>query len=53
MPGVYQYTVSESGDVPGVTNGQTAYSVSVQVTDNQDGTMTATVTSGSQINAVH
>ena len=48
MPGVYQYTVSESGDVPGVTNGQTAYSVSVQVTDNQDGTMTATVTSGSQ-----
>lgn len=48
MPGVYQYTVSESGNVPGVTNGQTAYSVSVQVTDNQDGTMTAKVTSGSQ-----
>lgn len=47
-PGVYQYTVSESGDVPGVTNGQTAHSVSVQVTDNQDGTMTAKVTNGSQ-----
>ncbi|MDD5922142.1 MAG: FctA domain-containing protein [Eubacteriales bacterium] len=46
QPGVYQYTVSESGNVPGVTNGQTSYSVSVKVTDNQDGTLTASVSKG-------
>ena len=47
VPGIYQYTVSESGTVAGVTNGQSAYTVKVQVTDNRDGTLTAEVIEGS------
>ena len=41
-PGEYQYTVTESGTVPGVTNGTEAYTVRVNVVDNKDGTLTAT-----------
>ncbi len=48
-PGVYSYTVSESGTVAGVSNGVSSYNVTVTVTDNTDGTLTAAVTSGSQV----
>ena len=47
-PGDYQYTITESGTVEGVTNGQTSYTVKVTVTDNGDGTLSAAVTAGDQ-----
>ncbi len=50
-PGTYTYTVTESGTVAGVTNGTTSYDVTVTVTDNGDGTLSAAVTSGSQVTA--
>ncbi len=47
-PGEYKYTVTEEGEVAGVTNGTASYDVVITVTDNGDGTMTAEVTEGSQ-----
>ena len=45
-PGTYTYTVTESGEVAGVTNDATASkTVTVTVVDNGNGTMTATATS--------
>lgn len=42
-PGTYAYTVRETaGDLGGVTYDDTVYTVTVTVTDNHDGTMTAT-----------
>lgn len=40
-PGVYHYTITEYGSMPGVTN-DSAKDFTVTVTDNGDGTMTAT-----------
>ena len=40
--GVYHYTISESGSMPGVTNDAEAKTFTVTVVDNLDGTMTAT-----------
>lgn len=40
-PGVYNYTITESGSMPGVTN-DSAKDFTVTVKDNGDGTMTAT-----------
>lgn len=48
-PGTYTYTITESGTVPGVSNGQDSYNVTVTAKDNGDGTMTAEVTSGNQV----
>ena len=44
-PGTYTYTVSESGDVAGVTNDTDAAgkTVTITVVDNQDGTLSASV----------
>ena len=44
-PGTYNYTVSESGDVAGVTNDTDAAgkTVTITVVDNQDGTLSASV----------
>ncbi len=43
LPGTYNYTVTESGSAPGVTNDATASKpVKVEVVDNGDGTLTAT-----------
>ena len=43
-PGTYTYTVTEDGEVDGVTNDETAsYTVTITVVDNGDGTLTATV----------
>ena len=47
-PGEYKYTVTESGTVPGVNNDEqalTGKTVTIEVRDNGDGTMTAEVTS--------
>ena len=41
-PGEYHYTITESGFMKGVTNDSEAKSFTVTVTDNGDGTMTAT-----------
>lgn len=41
-PGEYCYTIRESGSMPGVTNDPVAKNFTVTVTDNGDGTMTAT-----------
>ena len=44
-PGTYTYTVTESGDVAGVTNdtaAETGKTITVTVVDNGDGTLTAT-----------
>ena len=49
-PGTYEYTVTESGSVDGVTNDPDATkSVTVVVKDNSDGTMSATVNGGKQV----
>ncbi len=49
-PGTYEYTVTESGSVDGVTNDPDATkSVTVVVKDNSDGTMSATVNGGKQL----
>ncbi len=45
-PGEYQYTITESGKVDGVENGQTSYTVRVKVTDKGDGTMEVEVIEG-------
>ena len=47
MPGTYKYTVSEAGDIAGVTNDKEAKGkeVTVTVVDNGDGTLTATADS--------
>ena len=50
-PGEYNYTVTESGTVDGVTNGTASYAVVVTVTDNGDGTLSAEVTEGDQTTA--
>ena len=42
QPGDYQYTVTETGKVDGVTNDVNGYTVKVNVKDNHDGTLTAT-----------
>jgi len=43
-PGTYEYTVSEvSGNASGITYDKTTYTVTVEVTDNGDGTLKATV----------
>jgi pilin isopeptide linkage protein len=47
-PGEYQYTVSESGTVDGVTNGPTSSTVKVKVSGTTDGGLACTVTEGSQ-----
>lgn len=41
-PGVYHYTITESGSMPGVTNDTEPKNFTVTVKDNGDGTMTAT-----------
>lgn len=41
-PGEYCYTITESGSMPGVTNDSEPKNFTVTVTDNGDGTMTAT-----------
>ena len=42
-PGIYEYTVTETGSVPGITNdAESAKKVTVTVVDNSNGTMTAT-----------
>ena len=41
-PGEYHYTITESGSMPGVTNDPVAKNFTVTVTDNGDGTITAT-----------
>ena len=44
MPGTYTYTVTESGVVPGITNdAKASQTVTIEVVDNGDGTLTATV----------
>jgi pilin isopeptide linkage protein/uncharacterized repeat protein (TIGR01451 family) len=48
-PGEHQYTVTETGEVEGVTNGQDSYTVKVNVSDQGDGTLKAEVTEGSQV----
>ncbi|MBR1758230.1 MAG: Cna B-type domain-containing protein [Lachnospiraceae bacterium] len=48
-PGIYIYTVTEEGSVDGVTNGITEYTVTVTVTDDGEGHLVATITSGDQI----
>ena len=50
-PGEYQYTITESGEVAGVTNGPTSYTVKVKVSDNGDGTLKAEVIEGKQTTA--
>ncbi len=50
-PGTYVYTVVEEGEVDGVTNGTDTYTVTIEVVDNGDGTLTASVKSGNQITA--
>ena len=50
-PGTYQYTITEEGEVPGVTNGTLSYTVKVEVTDNGDGSMTAEVVEGNIVTA--
>ncbi len=50
-PGEYTYTVVEEGEVDGVTNGTDTYTVVIEVVDNGDGTLTASVKSGDQITA--
>ena len=45
-PGEFQYTITESGKVDGVENGQTSYTVRVKVTDKGDGTMEVEVIEG-------
>lgn len=40
-PGTYTYTVAESGTLDGVTNDAAKKTVTVKVTDNHDGTLTA------------
>ncbi|MBQ6214022.1 MAG: VCBS domain-containing protein, partial [Oscillospiraceae bacterium] len=43
-PGTYEYTITESGTVAGITNDEESVkTVTVEVVDNNDGTMTATV----------
>ena len=43
-PGTYTYTVTESGEVPGITNdAKASQTVTIKVVDNGNGTMTATV----------
>ena len=50
VPGTYTYTVTESGEVNGVTNETPAEkTVTVVVTDNGDGTMSYTVNNGEEI----
>lgn len=45
--GTYTFTVTESGDVPGVINDPKAVrTITVKVTDNNDGTLTAEVVGG-------
>lgn len=45
--GTYTFTVTESGDVPGVINDPKAErTITVKVTDNNDGTLTAEVVTG-------
>ncbi|MBO5516541.1 MAG: VWA domain-containing protein, partial [Firmicutes bacterium] len=46
-PGTYTYTVSETGEIDGVANDENAAgkTVTVTVTDNKDGTLTATADS--------
>ena len=44
-PGTYEYTVTESGTVPGVVNETGSKTVKVTVVDNKDGTLTATADS--------
>ncbi|MGI6535420.1 MAG: Spy0128 family protein [Eggerthellaceae bacterium] len=49
-PGTYKYTVTESGSVGGVTNdAQATKDVTVVVTDNGDGTLTAQVNNGKDL----
>ena len=49
-PGTYTYTVTETGSAPGVTNDPvSSKTVDVVVTDNGDGTMTAVVNDGEEL----
>jgi pilin isopeptide linkage protein/uncharacterized repeat protein (TIGR01451 family) len=48
-PGEHQYTVTETGDVKGVSNGQTSYDVKVKVSDQGNGTLKAEVIEGAAI----
>lgn len=50
-PGTYQYTITEEGNVPGVTNGTLSYNVKIEVTDNGDGTMSVEVIEGDVVTA--
>ncbi len=49
-PGTYTYTVTETGEVAGVSAvGATEKTVTISVVDNKDGTMTATVNGGQKL----
>ena len=49
-PGKYEYTVTETGSADGVTNDPTASkNVIIEVVDNKDGTLTATVNNGKDL----
>ena len=48
-PGTYKYTVTESGENDGITNGTASYDIEIVVTDNSDGTLTAVVNGGEAV----
>ena len=54
-PGTYTYTVTETGEVDGVSavGGVTVQTVTVVVVDNSDGTMTATVNGGETVTFIN
>ena len=48
-PGTYKYTVTESGQNAGITNGTDSYDIEIVITDNSDGTLTAVVNDGKAV----
>ena len=54
-PGTYTYTVTETGEVDGVSavGGVTEQTITVVVVDNSDGTMTATVNGGETVTFIN
>jgi len=53
-PGTYEYKITESGSVKGVTNADPAsQTIKVVVKDNSDGTMSATVNDGKEVEFVN
>ena len=53
-PGTYTYTVTESGEAPGVTNdAEATKTITVTVVRNEDGTLTATANDGKPVQFVN